>query len=226
MLPHISSFLAAQLSLFDSTTSAQDSSPSWPNGPFTTSGSWILDASSNNVTYAGVNWPGAAETMVPEGLQYQSIETIVARIKSLGMNSIRLTYATELIDQIYDNNLTDVPISAAFTAALGVDNGTHVFERVVANNPSFGNSTTRLQVRDPIHPPGQSSGARTSVLIMNRCMMQLLPNVRGRIYTSTWTTTSPRLRGAATSPMATLGGTIPTSLLRIGHAGFHIWLLM
>lgn len=37
--------------------------------------------------------------MVPEGLQYQSVETIVSKIKSLGMNSIRLTYATELIDQ-------------------------------------------------------------------------------------------------------------------------------
>lgn len=149
MLSGILTLLAAQFSLFDATASAQDSSSqqAWPNGPFTTSGSYILDASNNNVTYAGVNWPGAAETMVPEGLQYQSIETIVSKIKSLGMNSIRLTYATELIDQIYDNNMTDVPIRTSFTNALGVENGTRVFESVVANNPSFGNSTTRLQVR-------------------------------------------------------------------------------
>lgn len=147
MFSHVLTFLAAQFSIFDAAASAQDSSPpSWPNGPFTTSGSWILDASSSNVTYAGVNWPGAAETMVPEGLQYQSIETIVSKIKSLGMNSIRLTYATELIDQIYDNNMTDVPISTAFTTALGDANGTRIFESVVAKNPSFGNSTTRLQV--------------------------------------------------------------------------------
>lgn len=153
MFSNLLPLLATQFSMFDATASAQNSSQPqqpWPNGPFTTSGSWILDASNNNVTYAGANWPGAAETMVPEGLQYQSIETIVSKIKSLGMNSIRLTYATELIDQIYDNNMTDVPIRTSFTNALGVENGTRVFESVVANNPSFGNSTTRLQVYDAI----------------------------------------------------------------------------
>lgn len=147
MLARIFNLLAAQFSISDSTALETDLSGPWPNGPFNTFGSWILDVSNNNVTYAGVNWPGAAETMVPEGLQYQSIGKIVAKIKSVGMNSIRLTYATELIDQIYDNNMTDVPISAAFINALGVDNGTRVFNSVVANNPSFGNSTTRLQVR-------------------------------------------------------------------------------
>lgn len=147
MLPYLFLIMATQLSMFDSAAAVQDTSQLWPNGPFTTSGSWILDANNNNVTYAGVNWPGAAETMVPEGLQYQSIEYIVAKIKSLGMNSIRLTYATELIDQIYENNMTDVPISTAFTSALGEANGTRVFESVVTNNPSFGSNTTRLQVR-------------------------------------------------------------------------------
>lgn len=119
---------------------------SWPNGPFTTNGSWIVGADGSNVTYAGVNWPGAAETMVPEGLQYQSIETIVSRIQSLGMNSIRLTYATEMIDQIYDNNMTDIPISTAFTNALGMANGISIFNKVIANNPTFSSNTTRLQV--------------------------------------------------------------------------------
>lgn len=153
MFSNILTLLATQFSIFDATASAQDSSQvqqPWPNGPFSTSGSWILDASNNNVTYAGANWPGAAETMVPEGLQYQSIESIVSKIKSLGMNSIRLTYATEMIDQIYDNNMTDVSIRTSFTNALGAANGTLVFESVVANNPSFGNSTTRLQVYDAI----------------------------------------------------------------------------
>lgn len=49
MYPRILRLLfAAALSL---TTAAQ----SWPNGPFVTEGSSILDASGNNVTYAGVN---------------------------------------------------------------------------------------------------------------------------------------------------------------------------
>lgn len=147
MCSELLGFLAAWLPLLmfaaaaDVTTQAQ-----WPNGPFTTTGSWIVDVHGNNFTYAGVNWPGAGETMVPEGLQYQSIQTIVSRIKSLGMNSIRLTYATEMVDQVYDNNMTDVPILKAFVDALGQDNGTAIFDRVIANNPSFDRGTTRLQV--------------------------------------------------------------------------------
>lgn len=88
--------------------------------------------------------------MVPEGLQYQSIETIVSKIKSLGMNSIRLTYATELIDQIYENNMTDISIQQSFLNALGQDNGTDIFNKVTAQNPSFNSNTTRLQVYDAI----------------------------------------------------------------------------
>ncbi|KAL2275088.1 hypothetical protein FJTKL_02539 [Diaporthe vaccinii] len=130
--------------------SATSAAQSWPNGPFVTEGSSIRDASGNQVTYAGVNWPGAAETMVPEGLQYQSIETIVSKIKSLGMNSIRLTYATELIDQIYTNNMTDISIEQSFISALGQDNGTEIFNKVTAKNPSFSSNTTRLQVYDAI----------------------------------------------------------------------------
>lgn len=154
MLSHILTMLAAQLILFASPTAAQDVPSPWPNGPFYTFDSSILDADGTNVTYAGANWPGASEAMVPEGLQYQSIETIVGRIKSLGMNSIRLTYATQMIDQIYDRNMTDVPLKTAFTDALGVDNGTRVFESVVANNPSFGDNTTRIQVRICFKIPG------------------------------------------------------------------------
>lgn len=231
MLSNILTLLATQFSIFDATASAKDSSQvqqPWPNGPFTTSGSWILDASNNNVTYAGVNWPGAAETMVPEGLQYQSIESIVSRIKSLGMNSIRLTYATELIDQIYDNNMTDVPIRTSFTNALGVTNGTRVFESVVANNPSLGNSTTRLQVRSmSLEIGGRDVRNGCFVLMtMGRCMMRLLPNVQSNKFTCIWIIIFPRLLGAAIPLMAIPGGTILISLLRIGHAVFHTWLIM
>jgi hypothetical protein len=76
---------------------------SWPYGSFYTSGNYIVNAKRSRVTYAGVNWPGATDTMIPEGLQYQSIESIVSKIKSLGMNVIRLTYAIEMIDDILDN---------------------------------------------------------------------------------------------------------------------------
>lgn len=119
---------------------------SWPNGPFTTSGRDIIDASGNVVTYAGANWPGAADVMIPEGLQYQSVANIVAKLKELNMNVIRLTYAIELVDQIYENNGVDIPISQAFTDALGDTNGTAVYNEVLAANPDFDASITRLEV--------------------------------------------------------------------------------
>lgn len=117
----------------------------WPNGPFSTSGRWILDRSGNTITYAGVNWPGASETMIPEGLQYSSIESIVSKIKSLGMNVIRLTYATEMIDDIYENGF-DVPLKTSFINALGSSSGTRVYNSVLQQNPQFNDKTTRLEV--------------------------------------------------------------------------------
>ncbi|KAI1099085.1 glycoside hydrolase [Jackrogersella minutella] len=132
--------------------SASSNAPraTWPNGPFVTSGRWIQDAAGTTVTYVGVNWPGSLDTMIPEGLQYQSIETIVSRIKSLGMNAIRLTYATEMIDEYYDNGKTDVTIQKALTDGLDQESGTAVYNKIIANNPSFNTETTRLQVYDAI----------------------------------------------------------------------------
>ena len=119
----------------------------FPNAPFYTDGRWIKDSTGATFTYAGVNWPGAADTMLPEGLQYQSVSSIVSKIKSSGFNIIRLTFAIEMIDQIYENDGTDVPISTAFINALGTKNGTKIFNDVLANNPCFNENTTRLQVR-------------------------------------------------------------------------------
>lgn len=119
----------------------------WPDTPFKSSGRWITDASGANVTHAGVNWPGHGEVMIPEGLQHQSILAIVSRIKSLGMNAIRLTYAIEMIDQIYENGDKDVTIESALVNALGQENGTDILGMIIKNNPSLSSTTTRLQVR-------------------------------------------------------------------------------
>src|SRR5437764_2039321 len=102
----------------------------WPNGPFRSEGPWVLNDAGENVTYAGVNWPGAADTMVPEGLQYASISDVVAKIKSLGMNVIRLTYAIEMIDDIYEIG-SDVTLEATFVKALGQTNGTALLNAVL-----------------------------------------------------------------------------------------------
>lgn len=125
--------------------SSDDTGPlSFPNGPFSVSESRIYGANGRRVTYAGVNWPGAEATMVPEGLQYQSVQSIVSKIKSLDMNAVRLTYATEMIDQIYDH-MMDVPIRDSFNNALGEENGTVMFGKVLANNPTFASNITHMQ---------------------------------------------------------------------------------
>jgi hypothetical protein len=97
--------------------------------------------------YIGVNWPDAADTMLPEGLQYQPVSGIVSRIKSAGFNIIRLTFAVEMIDQICDDGGEDIPISTAFTQAPSEANGKDIFNRVLGNNPSWNENTARLQVR-------------------------------------------------------------------------------
>jgi aryl-phospho-beta-D-glucosidase BglC (GH1 family) len=117
----------------------------FPNAPFVTNGQWVHDSTGENFTYVGVNWPGAGEVMIPEGLQYSSVASIASKIKSLGMNAVRLTFAIELIDDIEDNG-GDVTIQNAFKKALGDKNGTTVYQQVIKHNPQFGSSTTRLQV--------------------------------------------------------------------------------
>lgn len=134
------------LCLLGRPSAAAAAAAAWPNAPFTTSGRDMLDASGNVVTYAGANWPGAADVMIPEGLQYQSVASIVAKLKEAGVNVIRLTYAIELIDQIYENGGVDVPVSTAFVEALGETNGTAVFQEVLTANPSFSENITRLEV--------------------------------------------------------------------------------
>ncbi|PSN68792.1 glycosyl hydrolase family 5 protein-like protein/cellulase [Corynespora cassiicola Philippines] len=121
---------------------------SFPNAPFETSNQWVLDSTGENFTYVGVNWPGAGEVMIPEGLQYQSIQSIVSKIKSLKMNVVRLTFAIEMIDDIKDNG-GDVTIQKAFTKALG-NQGETVYQQVIKNNPQFNSGTTRMQVFDAI----------------------------------------------------------------------------
>ncbi|KAF7198455.1 Glycosyl hydrolase 5 family protein [Pseudocercospora fuligena] len=121
----------------------------WPFAPFKTSGRDIIDTRGQKVVYAGINWPGAADVMIPEGLQYQSISTIVSKIKDLGMNVIRLTYAIEMIDDIF-NSTADSTVSGALTKALGSENATIVLSQILTNNPDLSAETTRLEVFDAI----------------------------------------------------------------------------
>jgi hypothetical protein len=113
--------------------------------PLSRSDRWIIDANNNHVPIVGINWPGAADTMLPEGLQHQSIANIVDKISQTGFNTVRLTFAIEMIDDILDNG-GDVSLNATLVNSLGAENGTVILGDVLNNNPQFTAETTRLQV--------------------------------------------------------------------------------
>ncbi|EMC98788.1 glycoside hydrolase family 5 protein [Baudoinia panamericana UAMH 10762] len=121
----------------------------WPDTPFTVSGRDIISASGAKVVYAGVNWPGAADTMLPEGLQYASIDSIASFISKLGMNVVRLTYAIEMIDDHFANS-PHQSLRNTLVKALGSKAGNTVLSQILANNPQFNVSSTRLDVFDAV----------------------------------------------------------------------------
>ncbi len=119
---------------------------SWPNGPFHVDGTDMIDASGKSVRYAGVNWPAHMETMVPEGLQYQSIEDIVGMIKSIGMNAIRLTWAVEMVDDILDRG-GDVLHPGCVHQHAGPREWHEGLRDLIMRNPELAKSS-RLEVRE------------------------------------------------------------------------------
>ncbi|KAF2711032.1 glycoside hydrolase family 5 protein, partial [Pleomassaria siparia CBS 279.74] len=116
------------------------------NGPYSTKGRDIVDSRGQKITWAGVNWPMSGETMVPEGLEWASAEEILEDIASVGFNYIRMGYAIQMIDQVYDRNGVDVPLEVAMINALGYVNGTKVTNAIVAKNPGWTSQTTRFEI--------------------------------------------------------------------------------
>jgi hypothetical protein len=80
--------------------------------------------------------------MIPEGLQFRSVAQIVTTIKGLGMNVVRLTYATEMVDDALAGR-TDA--KAGFIKALGARNGQTVWSNIAQRN-GWRDGMTRLQV--------------------------------------------------------------------------------
>lgn len=150
------------LSIFSATSIAQHglTERSLPL-PLSSNDRWIVDANNNHVPYVGINWPGAADTMLPEGLGYQPIANIVQKITETGFNAVRLTFAVEMVDDILDEG-GDVTLSDTLMRALGEANGTIVLGDILANNPEFTANTTRLEVRHYFFRSGKKSNIRDS----------------------------------------------------------------
>jgi endoglucanase len=117
--------------------------------PLSTNGRDIIDASGNVFHFASTNWPGHQEVMIPEGLQHASIQDIVSWFPKFGLNSVRMTFAIEMIDD-YLNNTPNQTLEKSFTNSLGEANGTIVLDQILEKNPEFTKNTTRLEVWDAV----------------------------------------------------------------------------
>lgn len=93
--------------------------------------------------------PGHQEIMIPEGLQHSSVQDIVAWFPKFGLNSVRLTFAIEMIDD-YLANSPNQTLEKSVINALGSSNGTKVLNQILSKNPQFTKNTTRLQVWDDV----------------------------------------------------------------------------
>jgi endoglucanase len=65
--------------------------------PLSTSGRYITGSDGRRVKLAGVNWAGHFDPMVPCGLNYRHRDDLSALLVSLGINSVRLTFALRML---------------------------------------------------------------------------------------------------------------------------------
>ncbi len=69
------------------------------SGPWHTQGAQILDAENRPIRITGVNWFGfETDTFVVHGLQSRNYQDMLKQIQSLGYNTIRLPYSSQLFD--------------------------------------------------------------------------------------------------------------------------------
>jgi hypothetical protein len=117
--------------------------------PLSTKGRDILDKNGEKFHYLATNWPAHQEAMIPEGLQHASVEDIVSWFPKFGLNSVRLTFAIEMVDDIF-NKSPNQTLEKTVLNALGEANGTAVLNDILLHNPTFSRNTTRLQVWDAV----------------------------------------------------------------------------
>ncbi|KAI9825798.1 MAG: hypothetical protein M1832_000738 [Thelocarpon impressellum] len=100
------------------------------DGPYSTSGRWIVDKTGARQKLRCVNWAGHGEVNIPEGLQHQPIDNITTFIATNNFNCVRLTYSTDFalnpdvkvkdsFDQAAkDGNLPLAEMQALYASAL------------------------------------------------------------------------------------------------------------
>lgn len=117
----------------------------WPHVPLRTHGRYIVNTRNETVRWAGVNWPLSGESMIPEGLEFRSADEILDSLQDIGFNFIRMGYASEMVDQVYDGNGQDVTLRKSLRNALGRSRGQHVFDGILSHNRNWNENTTRFE---------------------------------------------------------------------------------
>ncbi|KAF9603259.1 hypothetical protein IFM89_034592 [Coptis chinensis] len=94
-----------------------------------TDGRYLLDEPGHRVKLACVNWPSHLETMLPEGLHKQPLDSISKKIVAMGFNCVRLTWS---VDMAMDLNRNKIIVETF--KSLGLD---EAIAGIQANNPDF-----------------------------------------------------------------------------------------
>ncbi|EJD34572.1 glycosyl hydrolase family 5 protein/cellulase [Auricularia subglabra TFB-10046 SS5] len=105
-----------------------------------TSSRWILDSNNQRVKLRCVNWAGHMEVGIPEGLQFQTPETIANWIASNGFNCVRLTFS---IDRALNPTrlVRDSFTAAAGPAGVSASTMQSLYNTVVAKNSWISSAT-------------------------------------------------------------------------------------
>jgi endoglucanase len=83
-----------------SNPSACTISPATSQGYWHTAGNRILDSNGRLVRIAAINWYGMEDQyFVPEGLAQQPLDALLARVRALGFNTIRLAFSNEMVEK-------------------------------------------------------------------------------------------------------------------------------
>ncbi|KAJ3123051.1 hypothetical protein HK100_011741 [Physocladia obscura] len=114
--------------------------------PLSAASTVIVNAQQQPVLLHGLNWPAHLDYMIPEGLQFQSLNVIVSNITALGLNSVRLTYATQMVDEFFGDSVDTLPSRTNRTLDGFVP--TNILAQIMLANPWISSTTTTMDIFD------------------------------------------------------------------------------
>ncbi|KAL9625880.1 MAG: hypothetical protein Q9160_000201 [Pyrenula sp. 1 TL-2023] len=102
---------------------------------------WILDSNNQRVKLRCVNWAGASEVNIPEGLQWQPVDTTASWIASAGFNCVRLTYSIDMA--LNPNQKVSDSFNAAASSTGAGSKLTALYNTAVSKNSFLSSASTR-----------------------------------------------------------------------------------